>query len=106
MTKMIRRRSVVAAGVLAVPALAAPMLARHGWAQSTYPNKQIRMVVPFAPAGTTDLLGRIAAAGIARAEWIGADTCADEALFYSNRRAELRGEGDYGRLMSAIMLTS
>jgi len=51
MTKMIRRRAVVAAG-----ALAAPMLARHGWAQSTYPNKQIRMVVPFATAGTTDLL--------------------------------------------------
>ena len=37
------------------------MLARHGWAQSTYPNKPIRMVVPFAAAGTTDLLGRIAA---------------------------------------------
>ena len=37
------------------------MLARHGWAQSTYPNKQIRVVVPFAPGGTTDLLGRIAA---------------------------------------------
>ncbi len=55
MTKMIRRRSLVAG------ALAAPLLARHGWAQSTYPNKQIRMVVPFAPAGTTDLLGRIAA---------------------------------------------
>ena len=55
MTKMIRRRTV------ALAALAAPMLARHGWAQSTYPNKQIRMVVPFATAGTTDLLGRIAA---------------------------------------------
>src|SRR5882672_10817880 len=56
MTKMIRRRTVVAAG-----AFAAPLLARHGWAQSAYPNKQIRMVVPFATAGTTDLLGRIAA---------------------------------------------
>ncbi|MEI7871022.1 MAG: tripartite tricarboxylate transporter substrate binding protein [Alphaproteobacteria bacterium] len=56
MTKMIRRRTV-----MAVSAIAAPMLARHGWAQSTYPNKQIRMVVPFATAGTTDLLGRIAA---------------------------------------------
>ena len=69
----------------------------------------------FAPGATPEkrqfdlpgfVLGRIAAAGIARAEWIGADTCADEALFYSNRRAVLRGEGDYGRLMSAIMLTS
>jgi len=56
MTKILRRRSVLAATV------AAPMLARHGWAQSTYPNKSVRMVVPFAPAGTTDLLGRIAAA--------------------------------------------
>ena len=56
MTKILRRRSMLAA------TLAAPMLARHGWAQSTYPNKSIRMVVPFAPAGTTDLLGRIAAA--------------------------------------------
>ena len=55
MTKMIGRRPLMAAG------LAAPMIARHGWAQSTYPNKQIRMVVPFATAGTTDLLGRVAA---------------------------------------------
>ncbi|WP_425069673.1 Bug family tripartite tricarboxylate transporter substrate binding protein [Reyranella sp.] len=58
--KTIRRRALIAGAALAP--LAAPMLARHGWAQSTYPNKQIRMVVPFAPAGTTDLLGRIAAA--------------------------------------------
>ena len=56
MTLTIRRRAVLAG------ALATPMLARHGWAQSAYPNKTIRMVVPFAPAGTTDLLGRIAAA--------------------------------------------
>ena len=56
MTKMLRRRAVAAT------ALAAPMIARHGWAQSTYPNKTVRVVVPFAPAGTTDLLGRIAAA--------------------------------------------
>ena len=58
--KNIHRRAVLA-GTLATPLLAAPMLARHGWAQSTYPNKQIRLVVPFAPAGTTDLLGRVAA---------------------------------------------
>ncbi|MBS0546728.1 MAG: tripartite tricarboxylate transporter substrate binding protein [Proteobacteria bacterium] len=54
MAKNVGRRSILAGS------LAAPLLARHGWAQSTYPNKQIRMVVPFAPGGTTDLLGRIA----------------------------------------------
>ena len=55
MTKMMRRRTAMAG------TLVAPLLARHGWAQSAYPGKQIRMVVPFAAAGTTDLLGRIVA---------------------------------------------
>lgn len=32
------------------------------------------------------------------------DTCADEARFFSNRRAFKTGESDYGRLISAIML--
>jgi tripartite-type tricarboxylate transporter receptor subunit TctC len=53
MSKMLRRRVVLAGGLLA-----APMIGR---AQGAYPNKQIRMVVPFAAAGTTDLLGRIVA---------------------------------------------
>lgn len=48
---------------------------------------------------------RLAAAGVSHARWTGHDTCADEALFYSNRRAFKRGEKDYGRLLSAVMLT-
>lgn len=50
------------------------------------------------------VLDRLQTAGVERAEWIGCDTCADEARFFSNRRATLRGEPDYGRLMSAVML--
>ena len=61
MTKKIHRRGVIAGAALAVP-----MLARHGWAQSTYPNKQIRMVVPFAPGGVTDTSGRVVSGARAR----------------------------------------
>lgn len=54
MAKNLGRRTLMAG------AIAAPMVVRNGWAQA-YPSKTIRMIVPFAPAGTTDLLGRIAA---------------------------------------------
>jgi YfiH family protein len=50
------------------------------------------------------VLAQLAAAGVTRAEWIGCDTFADEARFFSNRRAVHRGETDYGRLLSAIAL--
>ena len=67
----------------------------------------------FVPGETPDkrlfdlpgfVLDRLAEAGVARAEWIGRDTCAESELFYSNRRAFRQGEPDYGRLMSAIMV--
>jgi YfiH family protein len=50
------------------------------------------------------VLARLAAAGVVQAEWIGRDTLTEEAWFFSNRRAVHRGEGDYGRLLSAITL--
>jgi YfiH family protein len=50
------------------------------------------------------VLGRLRAAGVTACEWIGRDTCAEADLFFSNRRAFHRGEPDYGRLLSAIML--
>jgi YfiH family protein len=49
-------------------------------------------------------LDRLRAAGVGQADWIGADTCAEESDFFSNRRAVKRGEPDYGRLISAIMI--
>jgi YfiH family protein len=50
------------------------------------------------------VLQRLAEAGVERAEWTGQDTCAEENLFFSNRRSFLTGESDYGRLLSAIVL--
>lgn len=69
-----------------------------------------RFFAPGAQAGKRlfDLpafvLSRLDAAGVGDARWIGHDTRAQEDLFYSNRRAFLRGEPDYGRLLSAIVL--
>lgn len=37
-------------------AAARPARAQDGW-----PNRPIRLVIPFTPAGTTDLVGRLAA---------------------------------------------
>jgi len=49
-------------------------------------------------------LARLAAAGVAGAEALGADTLADTERFFSYRRATLAGEGDYGRQLSLIAL--
>jgi YfiH family protein len=49
------------------------------------------------------VLARLSTAGVGQVEWVEIDTCADED-FFSNRRAVLRQEPDYGRLLSAIML--
>ena len=66
----------------------------------------------FTPGQTADkrqfdlpgyVVSRLGRAGVGEAASIGLDTCADE-RFFSNRRAFHRGEGDYGRLLSAIML--
>jgi len=50
------------------------------------------------------VLDRLRAAGVERCEWVERDTCAEQTWFFSNRRAFKRGEPDYGRLVSAIML--
>jgi YfiH family protein len=50
------------------------------------------------------VLWRLEQAGVGQAEWTGHDTRVEAARFYSNRRAYLNGEPDFGRLMSAISL--
>jgi copper oxidase (laccase) domain-containing protein len=49
---------------------------------------------------------RLARAGIGPVERLGRCTYADEAAFFSFRRATHRGERDYGRAVSAIALAS
>jgi YfiH family protein len=67
----------------------------------------------FSPGATSEkrqfdlprfVLDRLAAAGVGSSEWIDRDTCAEDDDFFSNRRAFRRGEADYGRLLSAIVL--
>jgi len=48
--------------------------------------------------------GRLKALGVASVETAALDTFADEKLFFSYRRATLKGEGDYGRNLSVVAL--
>ena len=68
----------------------------------------------FAPGETDEkrmfdlpafVLGRLTASGVETCEWLGRDTCTEADDFFSNRRAFKRGEPDFGRLLSAIVLT-
>ncbi len=63
-TQPIGRRLLNSAGL----ALTACLLAAPAWAQgSTWPNKPVRIVVPFPPGGTTDILARAIAPELGKA---------------------------------------
>jgi tripartite-type tricarboxylate transporter receptor subunit TctC len=57
------RRSLLRAA-LAMPVLTTPHLAQG---QSAFPNRPVRMIVPFAPGGSADVVARVTAMGMQEA---------------------------------------
>ena len=76
-------------------------------AESTY-NARFFSAAPRARHFMFDLPGyitkRLAALGLGAVDAVIADTCGDEARFFSYRRATQRGETNYGLGLSAIVL--
>ena len=62
---MTTRRALIASLVLAVPALAPLALLPAPAHAQPYPNRVIKMIVPFPPGGPIDTMGRLVAHEIA-----------------------------------------
>jgi tripartite-type tricarboxylate transporter receptor subunit TctC len=55
---MIKKRLLATLAALAIPLA--------GWAQGTWPDRPVKLIVPFAPGGVTDTSGRVIAEGLSR----------------------------------------